>query len=506
MSSSSSPSSPSSPSSSSSYGQQAERDWLGAQWDGRGGTHGTLGAYRVHGVHGMSGANGASWWENGSGKGKGTSEMTEGVERQSGEGQQGVEAQSPVSNADPPATSARARQTPPSTSMKASGSTDAAAIAVPWPSSLHDAQKPTLANHTRLLVVASTKAEDTSWIAQMLPEVRTAVYVVDDPEAAFHTPGNKGHEVMVYLTYIVDHYNELVEGADEAVDGTNGERDAPPPPPDVLVFMHAHRWSMHNNELQDLDAAQMIQDLNYTRVVQEGYVNLRCQWKIGCPAHLHPLSDIPDMFGLQAVVREQWPLLFPDDDAAVPETLAHPCCGQFAVSRERLLSVPRERFVAYRDWLLQSPLPDHLSGRLWEYLWQYVFAGKAVLCPEEHICYCQGYGLCFGRGEGDDEGAVDDEKGYAEFLKLRDERDQLEVSRGGKETDLARKTSTTRNEGMDPGLSSAAEAARAPEGKKKTDDLEKEIMALRSRIQTLNVVIDKRKEDARARARARART
>lgn len=208
-------------------------------------------------------------------------------------------------------------------------------------------------------------------------------------------------------------------------------------------------------------------------------------------------------------MSEHWPLLFPDD--AVPETLAQPCCGQFAVSRERLLSVPRERFVAYREWLLQTPLSDHFSGRLWEYLWQYIFAGKAVLCPAEHICYCRGYGLCFGREEGDDDGAVDDEKGYEEYVKLRDERDRLELSRGSKETELARETSTTRNEGIDLRLSSSAasaeaEAARAPGGSKKTDDLEKEIVALRWRIQTLNVAIDKRKEDARTRAGAWSRT
>ena len=52
--------------------------------------------------------------------------------------------------------------------------------------------------------------------------------------------------------------------------------------------------------------------------------------------------------------------------------------------------------MRWRDWLLRTELTDHWSGRVWEFLWAYVFVGEAVWCPEERECWCEGFGLCFG--------------------------------------------------------------------------------------------------------------
>lgn len=75
-------------------------------------------------------------------------------------------------------------------------------------------------NYTSTLVIARTKEEDMEWLQREIPDQQTAIYVVDDPSAPLHPPKNKGHEVMVYLTYIIDHYDELA---------------------DVTMFMHAHQ-------------------------------------------------------------------------------------------------------------------------------------------------------------------------------------------------------------------------------------------------------------------------
>jgi hypothetical protein len=56
--------------------------------------------------------------------------------------------------------------------------------------------------HTRTLVLASLRKEDTSWVERELadePGLKRAVYVVDDESAPFHVPMNKGHEVMVLV-------------------------------------------------------------------------------------------------------------------------------------------------------------------------------------------------------------------------------------------------------------------------------------------------------------------
>jgi hypothetical protein len=49
----------------------------------------------------------------------------------------------------------------------------------------------------------------------------------------------------------------------------------------------------------------------------------------------------------------------------IPEILATPCCSQIAVTKERILSIPREQYQHHIDWLLKTSLPDSISGRTW---------------------------------------------------------------------------------------------------------------------------------------------
>ncbi|MCJ1254667.1 hypothetical protein MMC24_002482 [Lignoscripta atroalba] len=249
-------------------------------------------------------------------------------------------------------------------------------------------------NYTRIVVIPRTRSDDTAWLEEQLPDADTAIYTVDDLTAQLHPPKNKGHEVMVYLTYIIDHYHEL---------------------PDVIIFMHAHRLSWHNNELLDFDAAEMIRRLNDERVVREGYMNMRCHWDPGCPVWLQPYvpGEIPDKQE-QNLLATCWNEIFPLD--RLPHLLSQPCCAQFAVSRERILSIPLERFVFYRDWLLRTALTDYISGRIWEFVWHYVFTGRNTYCPAEHACYCDGFGVCFGG-----------ETQYKEFFNLNRQKKSFEI-------------------------------------------------------------------------------
>jgi len=96
----------------------------------------------------------------------------------------------------------------------------------------------------------------------------------------------------------------------------------------------------------------------------------------------------------ETMLAKSWSELFPLDP--IPNVLAQPCCAQFAISRDRIRSLPLARYVFYRDWLLRTSLSDYISGRVWEYVWQFVFTGKTVVCPAEHVCYCDGFGVCFG--------------------------------------------------------------------------------------------------------------
>lgn len=228
--------------------------------------------------------------------------------------------------------------------------------------------------YTRVMVIPRMKDENISWIADELPDLNTVIYVANDPSAPLHPPMNKGHEVMIYLTYIIDHYDDL---------------------PDIVIFMHAHRWTHHNNRLLGHDAVQMIRRLNSDYVTREGYMNMRCEWYPGCPEWLHPRNAQESLAKQEEeVLSRSWKELFPA--SPIPKALGQACCAQFALSRERILSISLSQFVFYRDWIMRTPLSDYVSGRIWEYTWQFLFTGQSIVCPAEHICYCDGFGVCFG--------------------------------------------------------------------------------------------------------------
>ena len=248
-------------------------------------------------------------------------------------------------------------------------------------------------NYSRIVVAPQVLGEDVGWLKSQLLGVESAVYIADNRSDPLHPPRNKGHEVMIYLTFIIDHYDAL---------------------PDFVIFMHAHRRAWHNNDLLGFDAAEMIKKLNGDRVMREGYMSMRCQWNPGCPEWLHPKRE-GELLGKQeqTVLAKCWNELFPLD--TIPQVLSQPCCAQFAVSKHRIHSIPLSRYVFYRDWLLRTPLTDYISGRVWEFTWHFMFTGFNTYCPSERECYCDGFGVCFG-GEAQ----------YSEFSELRRKKEALE--------------------------------------------------------------------------------
>lgn len=232
--------------------------------------------------------------------------------------------------------------------------------------------KPPGSNYTRGLTVGHLKSEDVSWIAAEHLDVQEFLYVVDDSEALLRPPQNKGHEAMVYLTYIIDFYDSL---------------------PDVSLFMHAHQYSIHNSKIFHHDATAMIRHLSNERVMREGYVNMRCELDPGCPNKLDDYGLFEGGKEWKEKIVEFYQTFHPGSPA--PTEMSAPCCAQFALSKERILATPRGQYLFYRDFLMQLDMDDHSSGRVWEYLWHLVFTGETVLCLDSHVCHCDTYGVCF---------------------------------------------------------------------------------------------------------------
>ena len=60
-----------------------------------------------------------------------------------------------------------------------------------------------LDKHFRVgIVVASQKADNTTWVDKAFPEWERHIFVTDDLTAATQVPANKGREGMVYLTFV----------------------------------------------------------------------------------------------------------------------------------------------------------------------------------------------------------------------------------------------------------------------------------------------------------------
>lgn len=216
------------------------------------------------------------------------------------------------------------------------------------------------------IVVASLKSEDTSWVHQYLAGWFRSVYVVDDPSAELTVPRNKGREAMVYLSHIINNYNTLAK---------------------TTVFVHASRFAWHNDD-PDYDALPTLRNLNLDYVQSSGYVNLRCVLVLGCPVEINPHTDAANeerfngtsSSGRPLTAKEVYKHAFEElmPGVEVPQQVGVSCCSQFAVSREAIRSRPREDYIRWRDWLLETPLADDLSGRVLEYMWH---SKSSALCP-----------------------------------------------------------------------------------------------------------------------------
>jgi hypothetical protein len=316
--------------------------------------------------------------------------------------------------------------------------------------------KPGIANpagepYTKMIVIARTKEEEMNWLEENFggdEYIKFVVYTADNVTAEHHPPKNKGHETMIYLSYIIDYYHKLS---------------------DVNIFLHAHRHGWHNNELLGQDAVQIISRLSAERVQREGYMNMRCQWEPGCPSWMHPGVVEEDPYKQEeTLLAKSWSEIFPLDP--IPHVLAQPCCAQFAVSRDRIQALPLSRYVFCRDWLLRTRLPDYISGRVWEYVWQFVFTGNNVVCPKEHVCNCDGFGVCFG---GEEE--------YNAYYEKRNERRRLE-------DELRRWRGLIENKMMEEGKPGWEEVETPEVGK------DKELQEL---IDGLNIWCDQKLEEAK---------
>lgn len=218
---------------------------------------------------------------------------------------------------------------------------------------------------TKALVVASTTRDDTSWLSQIPPSLNWTLYhyCVDKPIAPdfLTVPSTKGNEAMVYLTYIIDHYDDL---------------------PQVIFFHHAHLTAWHQRWSSLLEVTR----LRAEHILRAGYASARClsgrenivTLEGGQPADL--LDASPRFNRRTRLVTLLDAFLEPEKgETDIPSRISAPCCAQFAVSRDAVRRRSNEWWETLREWVLQTPLESAQSGRLMEMLWHIWFGMPAEL-------------------------------------------------------------------------------------------------------------------------------
>lgn len=160
-----------------------------------------------------------------------------------------------------------------------------------------------------------------------------------------------------------------------------------------MAFVHSHEggypiaWHADN---QDYSNVQSLQALRLPYVQEQGYVNLRCNTNPGCPTQfiLGESGGVSD-----EVMLDAWSQMF-GKDVPIPRAIGSACCSQFAASKDRIRERPEEEYRRIRRWLLDTPLDDHVSGRIMEYVWHIIFKMDPVFCPLIEECYCNVFGAC----------------------------------------------------------------------------------------------------------------
>lgn len=218
------------------------------------------------------------------------------------------------------------------------------------------------ASISKTLVLASTTRDDTTWLSEIPSSLNWTVanYRVDAPlSPALSVPSTNGNEAMVYLTYIIDHYDTL---------------------PDVIFFHHAHFQAWH----QQLNTIEELTRLRSSFILKAGYASTRCL--PGCENIVKLAGGQPGDFAKFASLDRKIHLvtlldafLEEEKGETIPDKIAAPCCAQFAVSREAIRRREREWWVDLRNWVINTPLQSLNSGRLMEHLWHLWFGMEAML-------------------------------------------------------------------------------------------------------------------------------
>lgn len=193
------------------------------------------------------------------------------------------------------------------------------------------------------MLVVSHFDEDLTWIELFIGnKIEHIIYTRSKDSLIQNSMRiNKGREAVVYLRYIVEHYDNL---------------------PSSIAFIHAHRTSWHLKDPMDIVVA-----LRAAKWNKYDYIPLSSE-KTFTEFSLDKTEQ-------QARINlELW-------NAVLRSELGNPptgkirmhCCAEFIVRREAILKHPKEFYSKIMSYIIASQHSDYHTGRTLEYTWHLIF-------------------------------------------------------------------------------------------------------------------------------------
>lgn len=193
--------------------------------------------------------------------------------------------------------------------------------------------------NSNVVVVSSHYKEDLNWVNLVNYPVKIYSKTIKNQN---FIDFNKVQEVPAYLKYIVENYNNL---------------------PEYNIFVHGHLISEH----QDDNIVNIINNIEFNKEI----INLnRKDW-------FQTISKGDEFQDRKfSWIEGNWKELI-GDYLKLPNSLSFPSCAQFAIHKSCIKQHPIQFWQHLFDWCKNTNLENFVSSRIFEYIWYYIFSGKA---------------------------------------------------------------------------------------------------------------------------------
>ena len=191
-------------------------------------------------------------------------------------------------------------------------------------------------NNIKINCVVSKYKKHVNWIVKFKNINKFYIYEKCKPNYEYNIPVNKGNEASVYLKYIIDNYDNLI---------------------DFTFFTHNDEYSWHHSGsiIDKLDEAVKSKHLYYNindkcpleSIISNEWYNEMLIWYNKYIEKYIPMKSLPN---------KDW-------------TLNYRGSAQFLVHKSLIINLPLEFYENLYNWIITTEMTNYKSGRFLEFTW-----------------------------------------------------------------------------------------------------------------------------------------